>query len=210
MGKIKAIIFDMDGVLVDAKEWHYESLNRALSLFGYQISRYDHVVTYDGLPTRKKLEMITLERGLPSGLHTFINELKQQYTMELVHAKCKPVFPREFALSKLKEYGYHIVVCSNSIKNTVDIMLEKSNLSEYLTFTLSNQDVEHPKPHPEIYTKAIKRLELKPEECLIVEDNENGIIAAQKSGAFVMTVKDISEVNLENIMKNISKSEAMK
>jgi beta-phosphoglucomutase len=60
--KIKAVIFDMDGVLIDAKEWHYEALNRSLSNFGYSISRYEHLVTYDGLPTKKKLEMLTLER----------------------------------------------------------------------------------------------------------------------------------------------------
>ena len=55
MTKIKAIVFDMDGVLIDAKEWHYEALNRALGLFGYGISRYDHLSRYDGLPTRRKL-----------------------------------------------------------------------------------------------------------------------------------------------------------
>ena len=72
---IKAIIFDMDGVLIDAKEWHYEALNRALSLFGLSISRYDHLTTYDGLPTKKKLEMLSLERDLPRELHSFINEM---------------------------------------------------------------------------------------------------------------------------------------
>ena len=66
--KIKAVIFDMDGVLVDAKEWHYNALNRALNLFGQEISRYDHIVTYDGLPTSMKLQMLSMERGLPEDL----------------------------------------------------------------------------------------------------------------------------------------------
>ena len=81
MTKIKAILFDMDGVLIEAKDWHYEALNNALQLFGMEISRYDHLITYDGLPTKKKLEMLTMERGLPVGLHHFINDMKQQYTM---------------------------------------------------------------------------------------------------------------------------------
>src|SRR3954465_5329544 len=98
MAKIKAIIFDMDGVLIDAKDWHYEALNKALGLFGMEISRYDHLVTYDGLPTRRKLEMLTLERGLPIELHAFINDMKQRYTMDLVHQNCKPTFSHEFAL----------------------------------------------------------------------------------------------------------------
>ena len=66
----------MDGVLIDAKEWHYQSLNRALKLFGLEISRYDHLLTFDGLPTRKKLEMLTVEGGLSEKLHHFINKLK--------------------------------------------------------------------------------------------------------------------------------------
>ncbi len=95
--KIKAIIFDMDGVLIDARDWHYESLNRALSLFGSEISRYDHLITFDGLPTSKKLEMLSVEKGFPLKLHKFINELKQQYTLEMIFTKCKPIFQHQFA-----------------------------------------------------------------------------------------------------------------
>ena len=62
--QIKAVLFDMDGVLIDAKEWHYEALNRALALFGMPISRFEHLTTFDGLPTRKKLEMLSLELSL--------------------------------------------------------------------------------------------------------------------------------------------------
>src|SRR6266568_3529031 len=89
---IKAVVFDMDGVLIEAKDWHYDALNRALRLFGYEISRYDHITTFDGLPTRKKLQMLTAENGLPVELHEFINDMKQRYTMEIVNALCKPRF----------------------------------------------------------------------------------------------------------------------
>lgn len=195
MAQIKAVVFDMDGVLVDAKEWHYEALNRALALFGFSISRYDHLVTYDGLPTKKKLEMLTIERGLPRGLHNFINELKQIYTMEIVHQKCKPVFYHEYALSRLKAEGYKLAVASNSIKQTVELMMEKSNLARYLDLMLSNQDVSKPKPDPEIYNVAIEKLGLTPAECLIVEDNQHGIKAAQASGAHVMIVASVEDVN---------------
>jgi len=205
--KIKAVIFDMDGVLIDAKEWHYEALNKALSMFGMEISRYDHLVTYDGLPTKKKLEMLSLERGLPGALHNFINEIKQKYTLELAYAKCNPIFHHEYCLIKLREAGYRLAVCSNSVRSTMDLMLEKASLTQYLEFYLSNQDVTHPKPHPEIYDNAIKRLKLSPSECLIVEDNVNGIKAAQKSGAHLLAVQDISEVNLDNILQSINRIE---
>ena len=207
MKRIKAVIFDMDGVLIDAKDWHYEALNRALALFGFEISRYDHLVTYDGLPTRRKLEMLTMERGLPTPLHGFLNDLKQLYTMEIVHAKCKPVFFHEYALSNLKALDYKLAVASNSVRNSVEVMMQKSNLAPYLDLLVSNQDVTKGKPDPEMYLTAMARLELEPTDCMIVEDNENGIRAARASGGNVMVVRDVHDVNFENIMNHIKQFE---
>lgn len=203
MSDIKAIIFDMDGVLIEAKEWHYEALNRALGLFGYEISRYDHLVTYDGLPTSKKLEMLSMEKGMPRKLHKFINELKQQYTVDKIFTDCHPIFAHEYALAKLKQEGYGIAVASNSIRHTIELMMEKSNLDQYLDFFLSNQDVTKPKPDPEIYTTAIDRLGLRPEECMVVEDNHNGIQAARGAKAHVMEVNTVYDVNYANIKRHI-------
>lgn len=207
MPKIKAVIFDMDGVLIEAKDWHFEALNKALGLFGMEISRYDHLVSYDGLPTRQKLEMLSAERGLPIQLHDFINDIKQLFTMELVYAECKPRFHHEYALSRLKQEGYRLAVASNSIRNTVEVMMEKSSLIGYLDFILSNQDVAVGKPDPEIYTKAIRKLGLNPDDCLIVEDNENGKRAATESGAWLMEVNEVDEVNYPNIMRSIMRIE---
>jgi len=207
MSRIKAVIFDMDGVLIEAKDWHYEALNKALGLFGMEISRYDHLVTYDGLPTKKKLEMLSTERGLPLELHEFINDMKQQYTLEIVYAQCKPRFYHEYALSRLKQEGYKLAVASNSIRKSVQIMMEQSALLGYLDFYLSNQDVKLGKPDPEIYTKAIQKMGLSPQECLVVEDNEKGIQAAKASGAWLMEVDEVEEVNYQNIMSHIMRIE---
>jgi HAD superfamily hydrolase (TIGR01509 family) len=204
MGQIKAILFDMDGVLIDAKEWHYEALNRALNLFGMPISRYDHLNTYDGLPTIKKLEMISKERGLPRALHPFINKLKQQFTTELIYQHCKPYFRHQYALSRLKTQQLQIAVCSNSIRKTIDLMMERADLQRYLDIVLSNEDVKSPKPDPEIYLTAVQRLRLTPRECMIIEDNPHGLEAARRSGCHVMQVDLVDEVNFENIMSKIS------
>jgi len=200
---IKAVIFDMDGVLIEAKEWHYNALNKALNLFGYNISRHEHLTDYDGLPTSRKLDMLSVERDLPTGLHAFINEMKQLYTMEIVYGQCKPTFVHQYALSSLKNLGYKLAVASNSIRNTVEVMMDKADLSRYLDLQLSNEDVSRAKPAPDIYTKAILDLGLMPEECLIVEDNENGIKAAKASGAHVLVVTETSDVNLTNILGKI-------
>jgi len=204
---IKAVIFDMDGVLIDAKDWHYEALNRALNIFGFSISRYEHLVTYDGLPTSKKLEMLSLERDLPRALHRFLNELKQIYTQEIVHAKCKPIFQHEYAISNLKAAGYRLAVASNAVRDSVELMLDKAKLLGYFDAVLSNQDVEKSKPDPEIYNKAVGMLGLQPEECLVVEDNEKGIVAAEAAGAHLMVVQTVYDVTLQNIQENIHRCE---
>ena len=201
---IKAVLFDMDGVLIEAKDWHYESLNRALEHFGMPISRHEHETIYDGLPTKKKLEMLSQDKGLPRSLHEFINNLKQQYTVELVHTCCRPRFLQEQALSELKRNGYKLAVCSNSIRATVELMMEKAALTPYLDLMLSNQDVAKSKPAPDIYLKAMELFGLSPQECLVVEDNENGIKAATASGAHVLVVESVSDTNISNILARIN------
>jgi HAD superfamily hydrolase (TIGR01509 family) len=205
--KIKAVLFDMDGVLIDAKDWHYEALNRALGLFGIEISRYDHLNTFDGLPTKVKLEMLSKRYYLPKELHSFINELKQSYTAEMVYQKCHPMFNHEYALSKLHSQGYKIAVCSNSIRNTIELMMTRAELMPYLDLIVSNEDVTKAKPDPEMYQTAIQKFELKPSECIVVEDNPNGIQAGKASGATVFEVATVYDVNYENIMRFISEVE---
>lgn len=204
---IEAVVFDMDGVLIDAKEWHYEALNRALEYFGYTISRADHLNTFDGLPTHKKLEMLSEERGLPRGLHRFLNDLKQQYTIDQVQLKCKPMFVHEYALSNLKARGYKLGLGSNSIRSTCEMMMDKSNLSRYLDVMISNEDVKKAKPHPDIYLKAAAELGVAPGKCLVVEDNPNGIKAAEAAGCPLLVVHSVLDVQLDRILKAIRHAE---
>lgn len=208
MTKIKCIIFDMDGVLIDARDWHYEALNKALAIFGFEISRHDHLVTYDGLPTKQKLEILSSHSELPKQLHGFINELKQIFTMDITMTQCGPTFCHEFAISRLKAEGYRLAVCSNSVRDTITSMLTKAALIDYFDFYLSNQDVAKPKPDPDIYLKAMERFGLLPSECVILEDNINGIRAATEAGAHVMQIDQVTDVNYVNIKKFIGKVEA--
>ena len=207
MSEIKAILFDMDGVLVDAKEWHYQALNRALMPFGMTINHDEHRTTYDGLPTRTKLKILSESRGLPADLHELINELKQKYTLETAYAQCRPSFSHRYALSQLALEGYRLAVCSNSVRRSVDVMMELSGLSDFLEVQLSNEDVSSPKPDPEMYIEAMERLGVRPDECLVVEDNENGIRAAHASGAHVMEIENVDEVTYDGIKNSVSQFE---
>ena len=201
---IKAVIFDMDGVLIDAKLWHFEALNRALRLFGFEIDTHDHEHRFDGLPTRVKLEMLSEERELPRGLHSFINKMKQEYTKEAIAQRLVPSPAHIHALATLKEAGFTLAVASNSIRSTIAEMMDKAQLTEYLDFYLSNEDVSNPKPSPQIYFKAMELAGVRPSECLILEDSPFGLKAAYDSGAYVLKVDSVGDVSYGNIMQRIN------
>jgi HAD superfamily hydrolase (TIGR01509 family) len=201
--KIKAVLFDLDGVLVDATEWHYDALNRALGLFGYTIARYEHLTTYNGLPTRKKLEMLSVEKGLPKGLHSTINRIKQKYTREEILRQCVPVFEKEFMIRQLKRDGYKLACCSNSVRQSLDLMLHASGIHDLFDHLVSNEDVKHAKPDPEMYLAACAKLGVAPQECVIVEDQENGVEAGRRAGGHVCRVTGFNEVDYERVSRFI-------
>ena len=203
---IKAVVFDMDGVLIDAKDWHYIALNQALDHFGFTISRNEHLTIFDGMPTREKLALLSRERGLPTKLYKFINQLKQQFTMQITHNKCYPNFIHENLLSSLRADGYKLAVASNAVKNSVETMMRLACLDGYLDFMFSNEDVKAGKPDPEIYNLAIQSLKLSADEVVIVEDNFHGIEAAKKSGAHVLEVDSIEDVNIDNVYNFIQQA----
>jgi len=183
------IIFDLDGVLVDATEWHYEALNKALIQCGYKpINRGDHISKYNGLPTKQKLKLMNIDDPR-------IVELKKKYTSDIIWKKCLPNQEKILMLKYLSE-KYKIACCSNAIKESVVDMLKKSELYEYFDLILGNDEIEKPKPDPEIYLKAFDILGVKPEDCLIVEDAPHGIEAAKASGARVLAVRGYDDVNL--------------
>ena len=207
---IKAVLFDMDGVLIDAKDWHYAALNSVLDLFGMAIDRDAHLATFDGLPTRKKLQILSESRGFPRSLHEFVNKLKQDRTVEIATANCRPVFHHRFALSRLKQDGMRLGVCSNSVRQSVELMMRLSGLTPYLDIMVSNEDVKEAKPHPEMYQFAIRSLGLTPSEVLILEDNEHGIAAARASGAHLMVIGTTEDVRYASIKAAIAQAETGK
>lgn len=200
---IKAVLFDLDGVLIDATDWHFRALNRALALFGFEISRYDHLKTYNGLPTRTKLEMLSVEAGLPSSLHGMINRLKQVYTREEILQSCWPVFEKEYMMSRLRRDGLRVAVCSNAIRESVELMLGRAGLLPWVEFILSNEDVATPKPDPAIYQAAMARLGVAPHEVVIVEDAPHGILAARRAGAHVCEVEGFPDVDYWRVRRAI-------
>ena len=208
---IKAILFDMDGVLIDAKDWHYEALNNALEFFNFTpISRDDHIKTFDGLSTMQKMNIHPQTKKEDTSIHKKINDKKQELTFEVIKNNCKPYKQHIETLTKLKEDGYKLGCCSNSIRQSVEMMLTESGLIDFFDIILSNQDVDKPKPEPEIYNKAMAELGITPYDTLICEDNMRGMASALDSEGFVLEIGTIDDVNIENIAEAIRRIETGK
>jgi HAD superfamily hydrolase (TIGR01509 family) len=205
---IKFIIFDLDGVLVEIKNVHFNALNKALGE-AYAISWDDHLSLYDGLKTNQKLRMLTERKGLPIEEHENVWFKKQEYTLkELSELKVDQYLIE--TMQKLVDKGFKLGVCSNSIRKTILTVLSKLGIIEFFDIILSNQDVKNSKPHPEVYWKAISNMGFLPEETLIVEDSPYGLLAASRSKSHVMRVKTPKDVNYTNIMNHINKTQMSK
>jgi HAD superfamily hydrolase (TIGR01509 family) len=201
---IKLIIFDLDGVLVEAKNIHFDALNKALG--DYAISWNEHLSTYDGLKTFQKLDMLTKEKGLPVEEHQRIWEDKQKYTLQML-GELKPSESILAAISSLSKSGYKIACCSNSIRKTVVTVLAKLDIIEYFDLIISNEDVLNSKPHPEMYWTAMSKMKCLPEETLIVEDSPYGLLAAARSKSYILRVKNPQEVTIKNLYKKLNEIE---
>ena len=202
---IKLIIFDLDGVLVEAKNLHFEALNKALGK-EYAISWKEHLSKYDGLKTNQKLEILSKEKGLPVKLHSKVWEDKQKYTLEELRA-LKPNQTLQSVMSALSEDGFKLAVCSNSIRKTVLTVLSKLGIMEFMDLVISNEDVKNSKPHPEMYWKAISMMSCLPEETLIIEDSPYGLLAASRSKSHILRVKNPKEVTYTNIFNKLEEIE---
>lgn len=201
----KLIIFDFDGVLLDAKKIHFDTLNEALNEFGakYVISEQEHLSKYDGLKTVEKLQLLSKEKSLPTEFHEKIWRKKQEKTLIATQSLKKDERLIE-VFQKLRNNGIKLACCSNSIRRSLYCMLSKLGLVEYLDLILSNEDVVNSKPHPEIYWKAMSLLNNIPEDTLIIEDSPVGLLGAKRSGANVLRVKNSSDLTYDKIMNETS------
>ncbi len=192
----RLVIFDLDGVLLDSREIHFDSLNRSLVANGQEpISREDHLSTYDGLPTSKKLSLLTEKRGVPTSLHNALWRTKQDETVRIFN-EIRPDYELVAIMARLKQQGVMIACASNSVRATVKIALLRLGLLEHIDYFVSNEDVKRPKPFPEMYWAAMTALGVLPRNTVIVEDSHIGRQGALDSGANLVAVENRSDVTM--------------
>jgi HAD superfamily hydrolase (TIGR01509 family) len=194
----KLVIFDLDGVLIDSREIHFKALNQALNDVSHKfvISWDEHLSKYDGLPTTKKLHLLTEHKGLPATFYQQIWVAKQRYTSAMYEdIEKNPELQGIFELLKMQ--GIQIAVASNSVRQTMVMALSRLGVMEQVDYFVSNEEVKHPKPFPEMYWKCMIALKTDTKNTVIIEDSHIGREGAIASGAHLIPVCNPSEVTHE-------------
>ena len=193
----------MDGVLIDAREWHFRALNKGLSFFGEEITTREHLTTFNGLPTKVKLRLLAESGRLPAVAFRFVEAVKQEWTLREAANLCFPRLEHLILVGALKSRGYKVGVATNSIKKTTTTMLNYARLLDLMDCVVTNEDVSKAKPHPEIYQLACARLDVEPRDCLVVEDHDYGIEAASSAGCHTLRVVGPEEVSSKLVFERI-------
>lgn len=202
---IDTIIFDLDGVLVNSKDIHFKALNSALKKNGvkFQISYEDHLKKFDGLPTKVKLRIFNDLGLVDKKLNNKIQKEKDKYTEIEFNKNIK--FDKDiFHMFKKLSEEFKLGIATNAVQKTLDLVIKKLKIRKFLNSAISTKKLKNPKPHPEIYLRSILNLNSNPKNTLILEDSHFGRIAAKDSGAVLMPIKNLNDVNYKNIIDFIS------
>ncbi|HRI35352.1 MAG TPA: HAD family phosphatase [Saprospiraceae bacterium] len=209
---IKSVLTDLDGVLCDSCDWHYEALNKALQqIHGFSISRDDHLNTYNGLPTKTKLSIIEEKEQLTLSLNDIL-ELKNKYTVDIINWKCRKDTIKIDFCEQIKNRNYLLGCVTNCSEVSALLILERLGIRDYFDLVVSNRDFKNPKPNPEPYRVAIDRISdqysarlFKDDQFLIIEDSPQGIGAVKQLSCKHWIVQNMNDVCWENLEMELNK-----
>ena len=206
MKPIKAVIFDMDGVLIDSEPVYLH----------HQYTHLKPSYPWITLESMYPLVGISGQEYMPfmAKLCRRTDDAAFRQEMDATNAGCRVYYPdilrKEVRplLHELKQMGLQVALASSSSRECIEQVLTQCEIRELFDCIVSGHEFTRSKPDPEIYTTAINRFGLKPEECLVVEDNPNGVEAALGSGANLLKVETVNDVNYQNIKNRIKEIEA--
>jgi len=180
--RIKAILFDHDGTIVDSEKAHFEMWRNVLMEYDVELSYEEYVNQYAGIPTTSNAITIAENHSLDTTPFELVNAKNEQSKQYL----SKQAFPlMNGAIDSIRYFhkrGYKIGIVTGAGREGVSVSLEEHGLEQYVSISVSGDDVVNSKPAPDCYLLAVEKLGLQPSECLAIEDTYNGSLAAIGAG----------------------------
>lgn len=187
---IRGIIFDFDGVIVDTEIVSYRIYKKILSDFGHDFTKYDYAYNFSGKTEEKNVNNLINQYKLPLSFDECFDLVISTEKSMLAKGVDLKAGVNEL-LTYLSDNNIKMVVASSSTRERAINILEKHDIKHYFEGFVFAEDISKSKPNPEIFIKANELLGFDKEECLVIEDSENGILAGYSAGIPVICVPDM-------------------
>jgi len=190
MSKIKGLLFDLDGTLIDSEKFHFDCWNEFLVQYGVVLDFKDWLSHYAGIPLPQNAQTIIGKYKIETDLHSFI-ERREQLTFDGFRTKDIALMP--FALDFVQyfyERGFTLAVVTASPRIDVEAVFERNGLAKYFSLFVTRTDVSKSKPDPESYRVCVEKLGLQTAQCIVFEDTVNGVKSAVAAGITCYAVQN--------------------
>ena len=180
--KLRAVLFDHDGTLVDSEPIHYQLWVQVLRRYGVMISEEVFNSVCAGMPTLANAVDLVKRYNLPVQAENLAEE-KHTITKEFLAENAYPLMPGvQKAIQALIEQGLTLAIVTGANQHSVGATVRTYSFDRHFAYVISADDVQKSKPAPDCYLLALEKLGLRPEECLAIEDTEHGLRAASQAG----------------------------
>ncbi len=198
----KAVIFDMDGVLVDSEPHHVKIEKQLFAKLNLNISDEEHS-TYMGKATDVMWEEIIHDKKLSYSSKELVRQNEEISKRHFAQQKLAPMDGLVELLGKLKKNKISMAVASSSGQEIIDVILKSNGLDKYFKYMVSSELVGGSKPEPDIFLHTAKLLGVKSEECIVIEDSTNGIRAAKAANMFCIAYNGVSANNQDQSLADM-------
>lgn len=201
---IKAIIFDMDGVISDTNQIHAQIESELLKLFNINISEEEIIAKYSGVRTDHFFRKLLQQNNIEHDVGELINDKHHKFISKLEQEGAKSIPGVVKLIGELQKIGFKLAVASGSEKRLVKLILEQVGVIDKFDEIISAEEVTHGKPHPDIFLLAAEKLSVSPEECVVIEDSINGMQAANAAGMKCIGLTNDKQMPADIIISSFS------
>ncbi|EKQ57003.1 MULTISPECIES: HAD family phosphatase [unclassified Clostridium] len=211
---MKAVIFDMDGVIIDSEPIHFEVDMQTLKDLGCNIS-FEELEKYVGTTNEYMITDLKRKYNINQSVDEIIQYKVEMTKKKVIESDLKPIEGIYELLLHLKRNNIPIAIASSSPRSFIEVVISKFEIKDYFNYIISGEEVLNGKPAPDIYFKAAKKLKVSPENCIVIEDSRNGVLAAKAAGMKCIGFKNVNSGNqdlskADIIVKSISEILIMK